>query len=90
MTPLPSVATEKIGATTNDNLGKALGISKTWPRKGPRMGRETKAWATFETTAATHPQKAQITFEKNCPVDAGLFCALWYAISLISTEGKPC
>jgi hypothetical protein len=56
-----------------DDFGKTLGISKAWPRKGPRVRRKTKARATDETTAATRPKAAQITFEKNCPLDCGLF-----------------
>ena len=37
------------------------------------MGRETKARATEETTAATRPKKAQITSKKIARLTAGFF-----------------
>jgi len=39
-----------------------LGVFEIWTGRGAGLGKETKAQATDETTAAAHPQKAQITF----------------------------
>jgi len=57
----------------HDDIRKTLGIFEAWPRQGPRMGRETKARATDETTAATRPKKAKITFQKIARLTAGFF-----------------